>query len=74
MYLTNFAGDGCTDVEKIGKLVEMLGEGDSILKPLCDFTDRLSGDQETQFLMTTILQDERSTIQFLRDACELLSE
>ena len=35
--------------------------------------DRLDDDQETQFLLRTIAQDERSTLEFFADACKVLS-
>ncbi len=71
--LETYGGTACSDVEKIASLVERFGDVDAVLKPLTDFTDRLDGDPETQYLMRTILQDERSSVQFLKDACALLS-
>ena len=72
-YLKTFGGTDCGDVEKLQQLVEQIGDGDAVLAPLVEFTDRLDGDPETQYLMRTILQDERSSLQFLKDACTLLS-
>ena len=71
--LETFGGTVCSDAEKIAALVEEIGDCDAALKPLCDFTDRLDGDPETQYLMRTIIQDEQSSLQFLTDACKLLN-
>ena len=68
-----YGGTDCGDAEKIAQLVGEFGDGEAALKPLVDFTDRLNDDPETQFLMRTILQDERSSVQFLNDACKLLN-
>lgn len=72
-FLSIYGGSACSDVEKIASLVDKFGDIEDTLKPLSDFTGRLEGDPETQFLMSTILQDERSSLQFLKDACALLS-
>ena len=72
-FMKDFGGTACSDVEKLQTLVKEFGSADDVLKPLRDFTDRLDGDPETQYLMRTILQDEVSSLQFLTDACELLS-
>ncbi len=71
--MKTYGGTECTDVEKIQKLVSEFGDADVVLKKYCDFIDRLDGDPETQYLLQTIIQDERSTVQFLNDACKLLS-
>jgi hypothetical protein len=35
--------------------------------------DRLDDDPETQSLLRTIAQDERSTLEFFQQACQLLN-
>lgn len=72
-YLETYGGTGCSDAEKVKALVEEVGDVDAFLKPFDAFANRLEGDPETQFLLRTIVQDERSTIQFLNDACALLN-
>ena len=42
-------------------------------KPIYDLANRLDHDQETQSLLRTIAQDERSTLEFLAEACALLN-
>ncbi len=71
--MKTYGGAECGDAEKVAKLVAEVGDVDAALKPYCDFADRLEGDPETQYLLRTILQDERSTVQFLNDACALLN-
>lgn len=71
--LTQFGGTKCSDAEKVAALIEEFGDVEKALAPLITFTDRLDNDQETQFLMRTILQDERSSVAFLTDACKLLN-
>lgn len=72
-YLETYGGTECSDAEKVKALVAEVGEVDAFLKPFEDFANRLDSDPETQFLLRTILQDERSTVQFLNDACALLN-
>lgn len=72
-YLETYGGTACSDAEKVKALVGEVGDVDAFLKPFDDFSSRLDGDPETQFLLRTIVQDERSTIQFLNDACALLN-
>ncbi|NNL86537.1 MAG: hypothetical protein HKP27_12835 [Myxococcales bacterium] len=72
-YLETFGGTACSDAEKVKALVEEVGDCDAFLKPFDEFANRLDGDPETQFLLRTIVQDERSTIQFLNDACAMLN-
>lgn len=72
-FLTQFGGTQCSDAEKVAALVEEFGDIDRALEPLVTFTNRLDNDQETQFLMRTILQDEHSSVAFLKDACKLLN-
>lgn len=71
--LKTYGGCECSDVEKISSLLEQVGDVEVALKPYYDFANRLDGDQQTQFLLRTIMQDERSSLQFLKDACALLS-
>jgi DNA-binding ferritin-like protein len=61
------------DAEKVMAFVERFPDIDVALAPIHALADRLDDDQETQFLLRTIAQDERSTLEFLQDACALLN-
>ena len=62
-----------SDAQKLSEFVARFPDVDAALKPIHDFADRLDADQETQFLLRTIAQDERSTLEFLNEACSLLN-
>ena len=62
-----------SDAEKVKEFVARFSDVDAALKPIHDLADRLDGDQETQSLLRTIAQDERSTLEFLNEACALLN-
>lgn len=62
-----------TDAEKVHEFIARFPDVDAALKPIHDLADRLDGDQETQSLLRTIAQDERSTLEFLSEACALLN-
>ncbi len=61
------------DAQKLLEFVQRFPDVDAALKPIYAVADRLDHDQETQFLLRTIAQDERSTLEFLADACKLLN-
>jgi len=61
------------DAKKVLAFVERFGDCEKALKPIFDMADRLDHDPETQSLLRTIAQDERSTIEFFNDACALLN-
>ena len=61
------------DVEKLQEFVSRFSDIDAALKPIYEMADRLDSDPETQSLLRTIVQDERSTLEFLTEACQLLS-
>jgi len=61
------------DAKKVLAFVERFGDCDKALQPIFDLADRLDHDPETQSLLRTIAQDERSTIEFFNDACALLN-
>ena len=58
---------------KVKEFIAQFPDVDVALAKLTEMTDRLDGDQETQSLLRTIAQDERSTLQFLHEACALLN-
>lgn len=62
-----------SDAEKVKEFVDRFPDIDKALRPIHEIADRLDDDQETQFLLRTIAQDERSTLEFFQDACKLLA-
>ncbi len=61
------------DAEKVADFVKQFPDVDAAIQPILDISDKLDHDPETQFLLRTIAQDERSTLVFLKDACQLLN-
>lgn len=61
------------DAKKVLDFASRFGDADKALKPIFDLACRLDDDPETQSLLRTIAQDERSTIEFFNDACALLN-
>ena len=61
------------DAAKVLEFVQRTGEADKALEPIYKMADRLDDDPETQALLRTIAQDERSTIEFFTQACQLLN-
>lgn len=62
-----------SDAEKVKEFVSRFPDVDAALAPIYQLTDRLDADPETQSLLRTIAQDERSTLEFLHDACRQLN-
>ncbi len=62
-----------SDPEKIADFVKQFPDVDAAIQPILDIADKLDRDPETQFMLRTIAQDERSTLEFLNDACQLLN-
>ena len=61
------------DAAKVLGFVERFGDADKALRPIFELAERLDHDPETQSLLRTIAQDERSTIEFFNDACAQLN-
>ena len=61
------------DAAKVLDFVQRTGDAEKALEPIYKMADRLDGDPETQALLRTIAQDERSTIEFFQQACKLLN-
>jgi hypothetical protein len=62
------------DAAKVLEFVQRTGDAEKALEPIYRMADRLDGDPETQALLRTIAQDERSTIEFFTQACQLLNK
>ena len=62
-----------SDAEKLADFMAQFPDIDKALEPIYKLADRLDHDQETQSLLRTIAQDERSTLEFISDACAQLN-
>ena len=61
------------DAAKVLEFVQQAGETEKALEPIYQMADRLDAEPETQALLRTIAQDERSTLEFFQQACKLLN-
>lgn len=61
------------DAAKVLEFVKANGDAEKALAPIYAIASRLDHDPETQSLLRTIAQDERSTIEFFNEACKLLN-
>ena len=61
------------DAAKVLEFVQLAGETEKALEPIYQMADRLDAEPETQALLRTIAQDERSTLEFFQQACKLLN-
>jgi hypothetical protein len=61
------------DAAKVLEFVQRVGDTEKALAPIYAMADRLDDDTETQSLLRTIAQDERSTLEFFQQACKLLN-
>ena len=66
-----YGSNKLSDAEKLDKICSSF-DPDTVLDQLSGQADRLDHDQETQFLLRTIIDDERSTLAFLKQAHDLL--
>ena len=62
-----------SDAQKLLEFAQKYPDADALLQPICDVADRLDHDQETQWLLRSILQDERSTLALVHEACAMLN-
>lgn len=60
-----------SDVEKLQSFAARAGDP-KVIEQLEGFAARMDADQETQFLLRAVIQDERASLEFLNQACELL--
>jgi len=61
------------DARKVQEFVARFPDLDLVLAPIHDLAARLDHDPETQALLRTIAQDERSTLEWFHEACQLLN-
>jgi hypothetical protein len=61
------------DAAKVLEFVQRFPDIDAALAPIHALADRLDDDPETQSLLRTIAQDERSTLEWFHAACQQLN-
>ncbi len=71
--MKTLGGTDTTDAVKLSTFMGGFADADTVLKELTDLSARLTNDLETQSLLQTIEQDERSTLAWLKGACEQLN-
>ncbi len=62
-----------SDAQKLLEFAQRYPDADALLQPICGVADRLDHDQETQWLLRSIVQDERSTLALVHEACAMLN-
>ena len=71
-FLIGMLGDpDKSDAEKLQAFAAQAGDP-KVIEQLEGFAARMGGDEETQFLLRAVIQDERASVEFLHQACELL--
>jgi hypothetical protein len=71
--MKNLGSTEQSDAQKLLDFAQRFPDPDLLLKPIYDMADRLDHDQETQWLLRSIAQDERSTVDLVHEACALLN-
>jgi hypothetical protein len=71
--MKGLGGTEQTDAQKLLDFAQRFPDADQLLQPIFDMADRLDHDQETQWLLRSIAQDERSTVVLVHEACALLN-
>ncbi len=71
--MKGLGGTEQTDAQKLLDFTRRFPDADAALKPIHDMADRLDDDQETQWLLRSIAQDERATITLVHEACAMLN-
>lgn len=64
-------GDERIDAEKVQTFLASAGDP-KVLDQLEANAARMGGDEETQFLVRSVIEDERASLALLQQACELL--
>lgn len=62
-----------TDVEKLQNVYELIKDPAAALRQFTDSIDQIRDDQHTKELLRTIIDDEMSSIKWLKEACETMS-
>ena len=61
-----------SDIEKLGKIASRLQDPEKVLSFLTHAIDQIEDDRDTRELLATILDDERSTLNWICSSWELL--
>lgn len=72
--LPYFADTNTTDLEKLQSIAAQLNDPAAVLKPLTDAIAQIQDDQQSKELLSSIIDDEMSSIKWLLGACETLSK
>lgn len=70
--MRELGGTERTDLDKVEGFLARFGDAEKALAPIYELANRLDHDPETQWLLRTVAQDERSSITFFQEACALL--
>ncbi|ETW97349.1 MAG: hypothetical protein ETSY1_23085 [Candidatus Entotheonella factor] len=60
-----YGSDDHSDIEKLGKIASRLQDPEKVLQFLSQAIEQIDEDRDTRELLATILDDERSTIQWV---------
>jgi hypothetical protein len=67
-----YGSEDHSDTEKLGKIVSRLQDPEKVLQFLTRAIEQIEDDRDTRELLATILDDERSTIQWVLASWEAL--
>jgi len=67
-----YGSEAHSDIEKLGKIANRLQDPEKVLQFLRQAIEQIEDDRDTRELLATILDDERSTIQWVLASWEAL--
>jgi len=67
-----YGSEAHSDIEKLGKIANRLQDPEKVLQFLRQAIEQIEDDRDTRELLVTILDDERSTIQWVLASWEAL--
>jgi hypothetical protein len=72
--LPYFADANKTDLEKLQSIAAQLSDPAAALKPLTDAIAQIQDDQHSKELLSSLVDDEMSSVKWLLNTCETLSK
>ena len=72
--LPYYASAEKSDLEKLQSIASRLKDPAVVLKPLTDAIGQIQEDQHSKALLSSLIDDEMSSIKWLRESCEMLSK
>lgn len=72
--LPYYASAETSDLEKLQSIASRLQDPAVVLKPLTDAIGQIQEDQHSKALLSSLIDDEMSSIKWLRESCEMLSK